>query len=357
MGMQYFSRNEGKHPSQPCVRCGICLGTCPVYRISRIETESPRGRLDLMRALEDRRVTSSEPLLASLASCLFCLQCQRVCPAGVTFDRIIFQAMERLLPEAGTCAETASFTRRRHPVHDIPSAAVDRWIEEELKKRQGALVFPGCLWETEDREMLRARLAREGIDAAIAPEGMCCGIPLLLRGDRTGAEGMVKRNMEAFDRLHAKAIVTPCPFCIETFRRYYPLIYKGRIDMTFGHLADLLPVRASVPGLLKSKKVAYHTPCLLDTRIARHHRRIIEEWTGSAYVSLPEQICCGHGFGLPPSGAGLSMEICRANLLMIADQGVRVLVTDCPACTAQWSEGVRREGLDIEIIPLWNLAF
>jgi len=241
-------------------------------------------------------------------------------------------------------------------VPDIPPAAFDLWIDEGLKKRQGTLVFPGCLWGTEDREMLRARLAKKGVDAAIAPEGMCCGLPSLLRGDRTGAEEIVKRNMEAFDMLHVRAIVTPCPFCIETFRRYYPLLYKGCIDMTFGHLADLLPARTSVPGLLKSKKVAYHTPCVLDTRIARHHRKIIEEWTGSGYVAIPERICCGHGFGVPPSGAELSMQICRANLLMIADQGVQVLVTDCPSCTAQWSEGVRREGLDIEIIPLWDLA-
>lgn len=252
--------------------------------------------------------------------------------------------------------ETAPFMRSQCPVSDLGLEAVDRWIKTELKATSGVVVFPGCLEGTDERERMRVGLARKGIDAVIAPEGMCCGLPYLLRGDRMGAEGVVKRNMDAFERLHASIIATPCPFCLETFRRYYPLLYKGGIDMTFGHCADLIPVRKSMPGVLKSKKVAYHPPCLLDIKVARHHRKIIEKWTGSAYVTLPEQICCGHGFGLSSRGAEPSAEICRTNLLMMADKGVHVLVTDCPSCTIQWSEGARREGLDIEIIPLWNLV-
>ncbi|MGA1795034.1 MAG: (Fe-S)-binding protein [bacterium] len=348
--------SKEKPTARSCVRCGICLGACPVYRVSRIETESPRGRLELMRALEEHDLTSSPPLPASLSNCLFCLRCQRGCPAGVAFDRILFQVMASLSPEGGMCDETAPFKRSLRPVSGLPFDADERWIGEELKGTPSTVVFPGCLEGTEERERMRAGLAKKGIDAVITPEGMCCGLPYLLRGDRMGAEGVVKRNMKAFGRLHATVIATPCPFCIETFRRYYPLLYAGGIDMTFKHCADLIPVRKSVPGALKSKKVAYHTPCLLDTKIARHHQKIIEKWTGSAYVTLPEQVCCGHGFGFSPRCAGLSTEICRANLLMMADRGVQVLITDCPSCTVQWKEGVRREVLDIEIMPLWNLV-
>ncbi len=39
-----------------CERCGRCLSVCPVYRELRIETVSPRGRLDLIRAVTHQEI-------------------------------------------------------------------------------------------------------------------------------------------------------------------------------------------------------------------------------------------------------------------------------------------------------------
>ncbi len=72
-----------------CVHCGFCLSTCPSYRILGKETDSPRGRIYLMDAINNGQASLSPEVVQHFDSCLGCLACTTACPSGVQYDQLI----------------------------------------------------------------------------------------------------------------------------------------------------------------------------------------------------------------------------------------------------------------------------
>jgi glycolate oxidase iron-sulfur subunit len=75
-----------------CVRCARCLPVCPTYRETLNEIQSPRGRLGLIRAVEDGRLEMSATVEEHLYHCLDCRACNTVCPAGIPIGETIVSA-------------------------------------------------------------------------------------------------------------------------------------------------------------------------------------------------------------------------------------------------------------------------
>src|SRR5215211_2244073 len=69
-----------------CVRCGLCLTSCPTYVLSGHEAEGPRGRVAMMRALAEGRLDVTADLVRHEQNCLVCDACSAVCPCGVRMD-------------------------------------------------------------------------------------------------------------------------------------------------------------------------------------------------------------------------------------------------------------------------------
>ena len=73
-----------------CISCGFCLSACPTYLLTGDEASSPRGRINLMRGLQEGELSFSEPSVSAQASmCLGCRACEPVCPAGVKYGELL----------------------------------------------------------------------------------------------------------------------------------------------------------------------------------------------------------------------------------------------------------------------------
>ena len=72
-----------------CVHCGLCLEACPTYRELRVEMDSPRGRIYLMKGILQERLEPTEDVLVHLDRCLDCRACETACPSGVEYGDLL----------------------------------------------------------------------------------------------------------------------------------------------------------------------------------------------------------------------------------------------------------------------------
>ena len=308
-----------------CIRCGRCLPACPTYQQTALETFSPRGRLSLMRAVEDGKLDLAEAgLEENLYHCLDCRSCNAVCPVSIPIGELIVE---------GRAAVEAKHRRPRiirfvlqhvlispsrvqkftPPVRLAQKLKLDKlarlllgWIPSLKDLFQLAPQLPKPLWNDLNKpvrslETSRVSSYRVGYflgcvmnvvfaDASRAtvklleyyncevvtpPDQMCCGAPQDDQGMKNVMRKMAKRNIEAFERLgDLDVIVADCAACSGSLKEYRRVFHDDpawaqRADRFSGKVRDIsewldqiMPQDLAIAGTLP-RSLTYHEPCHL----------------------------------------------------------------------------------------------
>jgi glycolate oxidase iron-sulfur subunit len=130
------------------MHCGLCLPTCPTYDATKVERNSPRGRISLMRAVADGRMEMTETFGEEMYFCLGCLACMTACPAGVNYAELF----ERARAEAEASGVLAS------PKRSVIRAVAIHWLFMDLNRLQ----LVGYLLRLYQRLGLQALVRRSG---------------------------------------------------------------------------------------------------------------------------------------------------------------------------------------------------
>src|SRR5438309_2686255 len=99
-----------------CVHCGLCLEACPTYVHTGDENDGPRGRIYLMRAVEEERLSvESRSFTRHIERCLGCRACESVCPSGVEYGQLLEAARADIMqarPKRGVAYSLLRFVLR-----------------------------------------------------------------------------------------------------------------------------------------------------------------------------------------------------------------------------------------------------
>lgn len=82
-----------------CVHCGLCLNHCPTYRLTSLETESPRGRIFLIKELAEGKQIVNDAFEEHIGLCLNCRNCETVCPSGVRYSVLLEAARGEIVKQ------------------------------------------------------------------------------------------------------------------------------------------------------------------------------------------------------------------------------------------------------------------
>jgi glycolate oxidase iron-sulfur subunit len=134
---------------QQCMHCGLCLPTCPTYDATKLERNSPRGRIALMRAIADGQLEVTKTFGEEMYFCLGCLACMTACPAGVNYAELFERAR----------AEVEETRVLDSPLRRLVRGLTVKWLFMDLKR----LRFVGRALRLYQRTGLQTFLRRSGV--------------------------------------------------------------------------------------------------------------------------------------------------------------------------------------------------
>jgi glycolate oxidase iron-sulfur subunit len=388
--------NELLKDADNCVKCGLCLPTCPTYGKTQNENESPRGRIALIQAWAGGHLHDSQAVRDHIDNCLLCRECERVCPAEVPYSRLIdnfrseFYAENKpsfalsVLKKVAQDKTTQGFTKsalkayQTTPLQKIARAMkVPRLLRLDKMERllthydapqplaeqypatteyRGTVgLFVGCMGSLLDAETIRATisvLTAVGFNVYIPAQQACCGALALHSGDKASAERLANTNTQAFAGQTLDAIVTLASGCGSQLQEYQQTKFANKIiDIS----QFLMQIDCDLRERLKplAATVCLHTPCSLKNvmRSEQGALKLVQQIPELTVSTLPKTIiCCGSAGSYMLEHSAMA-ETLLADVLDAAETTqAQYLLSSNIGCALHIAAGLQERGIKMEVL-------
>lgn len=275
-----------------CVHCGLCLNHCPTYRLTGLETESPRGRIFLIKELAEGKQFVNDAFAEHIGLCLNCRNCETVCPSGVRYSVLLEAARGEIVKQGPATARERAlrwavfqqlfpYPRRLNLL--VNAMGLYQRTLQPVVRKTGVLKRLGRMGELEGLlpDHRRLRTYRAPKDSARAAEPVTTG---------TMAETSVMRRAAA----------------------------------------------ARAPAPAKRGRVALFTGCILRAGFANIHEATVRVLERNGYdVHVPaEQICCA-ALHVHAGDRVTAREMAKHNIDLFLRDPWDAIVNNAAGCGAQ----------------------
>lgn len=345
-----------------CVHCGFCLPACPTYRSWGAEADSPRGRIDLMKGLEEGVIVLDAATTAHFDRCLGCMACVTACPSGVQYDKLIETARARIETQTERPAYEKAFralifalfpyparlraiavplalfaasglqgaVRRSGLLRRLPKglaeldalmppvnianmgANLPRHTPARGTSRGRVALVAGCVQRTFFPNVNAATirvLSAEGFDVEIPPNQGCCGALSLHAGRAEEAKRFARATIDCFEKSGADTIAINAAGCGSALKEYGDLLaddpaYAARAAAFSAKVRDVLEFLAGVEPRAERRpidlRVAYHDACHLAHAqgIRSEPRTLLRAIPGLELCEIPDGEQCCGSAGI-----------------------------------------------------------
>jgi glycolate oxidase iron-sulfur subunit len=394
-----------------CVHCGFCLPACPTYNSWQEEMDSPRGRIDLMKGVEDGLIPLDAVVAGHIDACLGFMACVTACPSGVRYDLLIESTRAKveehvdrtpadrafrafvfaLFPYPGRLRVLAPFlwlgrtlglTRlaagplgavlparlRQLATMAPPIALRDTFATLPARtpasgeRRARVALVAGCVQRTffpgVNAATIRV-LAAEGCEV-IVPSGQgCCGALSLHSGRLDEAKAFARSLITYFAAEEVDAILINAAGCGSTLKEYGELFadddtwraravaFATKVRDINEYLAGLVPRAVRHPMPLL---VAYHDACHLAhaQRIRTEPRALLRSIPELTLLEIPDgDQCCGSAGTYNLFQPAWAHEIGVRKVDNVERVAPDLLASANPGCTLQIQSIMRERGTSV----------
>ena len=383
-----------------CVHCGLCLAACPTYLELGTETDSPRGRIHLMRALEEGALQPTPEVVRHLDLCLGCRACEPACPSGVPYGSLIEAArpfverhrswLRRLGRRALVAVLTTNAIRKvacgplrlvggRKELARLASRLWSRWlalaaavprtpsdsplpasIDPPGRPRGTAALVTGCVAESLFSATNRATarlLVQAGVRVLVPPGQGCCGALALHLGAAERARALARKAAYTLAATGADWVVSNAAGCGAVLRDYGHLLPDDPHAVGVARRArDALELLAELglppPERPLGARVAVHDPCHLahGQGVRAAPRALLAAIPGVRLVDLEEaDTCCGSAGTYNLTEPAMAGRLLARKIERIAASGADIVAAANPGCLLQIRAGAITCGLRVAV--------
>jgi Fe-S oxidoreductase len=138
--------------SYSCAQCGYCVDECPTYYGRGWESQSPRGKWNLLKMVANGETTLTQADVTDFLKCTTCEVCMEKCQLELPIEPSWLKLRGQLVQDKGFHSLPAfhimeASARKKEHLGSLckgPDAWLPDDIRSRLKDQSQTVLFPGC---------------------------------------------------------------------------------------------------------------------------------------------------------------------------------------------------------------------